>query len=264
MVLPSPKAHALVLVHGFLGFEHIEFLGKKQSYFYGIDQKLEERGVTLYTPKVSSMGTVPQRAELLAEFIRSLDCKKLVLLGHSMGGLDARYAVSRLGCGECVSGVVSVGTPHLGTPLADLGRTEVAKAMRWVIEKFNLSLDALDWLSEEKATSFETLMPMRAGCYYGSVVGKTSRKSLVWKPALLASFEFLTRMRGENDGMVHVESQAYGEVITRVEADHWAQAGWLSKGDSSDFYFEIMKALQRSQIEMGYSDPNEQEPIVIA
>lgn len=255
MVLPAPQSHALVLVHGFMGFEHIEIFGKKQSYFYGIAEKLRETGVTLYTAKVSSMGTVPQRAEALAEFVKSLDCKKLVLLGHSMGGLDARYAVSQCGIDDRIKGVVSIGTPHLGTPLADLSRLEVAKAMRWVFEKCHVSLDALDWLSEEKAKSFESLMPKVDGCFYGSVVGKTSRKSLIWKPALLAGFEILTRMRGENDGMVHTGSQSYGELITRVDADHWAQAGWLGKGDSSDFYFEIMRALGRSHIEMGFVDP---------
>ena len=252
LVLPSGKAHAIVLVHGFLGFDRIEIFGKTQSYFHGIDQKLKQQGVSVFVPKLSPLGTAPQRAEHLAEYIKELQSDRLILIGHSMGGLDARYAVANLGADEFVKSVVSIGTPHHGTPLADLGNTDVAKAMRWLFEKFNLSLDALDWLTEEKAKSFETVMADKPACYYASVVGKTSRKSLLWKPALLAGYEILSRMRGANDGMVHVESQRHGDLIAKVHADHWAQAGWMDQGGSTEFYFDIIDALQRSHLDCGY------------
>jgi hypothetical protein len=43
---------------------------------------------------------------------------RLVLVGHSMGGLVARYAVEVLGLWQHTAAVVTIGTPHRGTPKA--------------------------------------------------------------------------------------------------------------------------------------------------
>jgi pimeloyl-ACP methyl ester carboxylesterase len=43
------------------------------------------------------------------------------VLGHSQGGLDARWAIERLGREDCVDNLITLGTPHEGTELAQLG-----------------------------------------------------------------------------------------------------------------------------------------------
>jgi hypothetical protein len=43
------------------------------------------------------------------------------LLGHSQGGLDARYAVGVLDQAAVTASVTTLGTPHQGTPLGDAG-----------------------------------------------------------------------------------------------------------------------------------------------
>ena len=43
------------------------------------------------------------------------------VIGHSMGGLDARYMVSRLGMAERVKSLTTVATPHRGSAFADWG-----------------------------------------------------------------------------------------------------------------------------------------------
>src|SRR5207237_9941038 len=45
---------------------------------------------------------------------------KVNLIGHSMGGLDSRYAVSNLGLGDKVASVTTIGTPHRGSSVADV------------------------------------------------------------------------------------------------------------------------------------------------
>ena len=47
--------------------------------------------------------------------------RKVNIIAHSMGGLDARYAIAKLGLADRVASLVTIGTPHLGTPLANLG-----------------------------------------------------------------------------------------------------------------------------------------------
>src|SRR6185295_19714138 len=48
------------------------------------------------------------------------DAKKVNLIAHSMGGLDARYLTSCLGFSDRVASLTTIGTTHRGTRLADL------------------------------------------------------------------------------------------------------------------------------------------------
>ena len=50
-------------------------------------------------------------------------------------------------------------------------------------------------------------------------------------------------MSGRNDGVVPEASQAWGEVMARVEADHWAIVGWSKGFDAPDFYRSILRDL---------------------
>ena len=44
---------------------------------------------------------------------------RVVIIAHSMGGLDARYMISRLGMDDRVTALVTITTPHRGSPYAD-------------------------------------------------------------------------------------------------------------------------------------------------
>jgi len=54
------------------------------------------------------------------------------IVGHSMGGLTATYVLKKLDRGRRVRSVVTLGTPHRGTPLAQLGVLALGKASRAV------------------------------------------------------------------------------------------------------------------------------------
>lgn len=64
-------------------------------------------------------------AALNSEARRSGGVKQFVLVGHSMGGLVSREAaidieLQPLGNAQTILGIISLGTPHLGTPLSGL------------------------------------------------------------------------------------------------------------------------------------------------
>ncbi len=69
--------------------------------FMGIPEDLKPLGVPVYTPKVARYGTVFARAETLKEQIMQVleetRAPKVNIIGHSMGGLDARYSLGFLG-----------------------------------------------------------------------------------------------------------------------------------------------------------------------
>ena len=95
---PLPRLeHPIVLVHGLCGFRALAVAGRVMAeYFRGIPGQLAASGNRVYAARVSPTGGVEQRAADLREFLlRELPNEPVHLIGHSMGGLDARYLVSR-------------------------------------------------------------------------------------------------------------------------------------------------------------------------
>jgi len=81
------------------------------------------------------------------------------------------------------------------------------------------------------------------GVSYASVVGKSGR--LRTNPLLWPSHLYLAERSGPNDGVVPANSQAWGEVLREVEADHWAQIGWWSRGfDAASLYEDLLRELR--------------------
>ena len=51
-----------------------------------------------------------------------------------MGGLDARYLISRLGMADRVLSLTTLGTPHRGTSFADWGVSRLQRYLRPLLE----------------------------------------------------------------------------------------------------------------------------------
>ncbi len=127
--IEAPR-YPVILVHGFSGWHE---LGAAGAYFHGVRATLAREGVEVFDPALPPFGAVEQRARLLARAIdavlRRTGAAKVHLVAHSQGGLDARYVVDVLGFGDRVASIVTISTPHRGTPLADI----VDRAPRWLI-----------------------------------------------------------------------------------------------------------------------------------
>ncbi|HEY6098772.1 MAG TPA: hypothetical protein VIW03_05045 [Anaeromyxobacter sp.] len=128
-----PAAHHVLLVPGFFGFATLgEF-----AYFAHVRdllaEALPEVGVRGEVEVVHTIPTasLDRRAALLAESAAKLldaGAAQVSVIGHSSGGLDARLLVSpgvKLPtatdverCARSVRAVVTVATPHFGTPVA--------------------------------------------------------------------------------------------------------------------------------------------------
>ena len=65
---------------------------------------------------------VTTAARRLNRYLGSLDSRRSPwIIGHSIGGIVARYAIQQLDAGDRVAGVITLGTPHQGSPAAVLG-----------------------------------------------------------------------------------------------------------------------------------------------
>jgi triacylglycerol lipase len=127
-----PGKHRIYLIPGFFGFANLGEL----VYFSHVKDYLMARMASLHVPGVvvsvptAPTGSIRKRAVRLLEIISETSSPEdtIHLIGHSTGGLDARLLVtpsSSLGEGlnsESVASqvrtVISVATPHYGTPLA--------------------------------------------------------------------------------------------------------------------------------------------------
>ena len=68
---------------------------------------------------------VPTLARRIDQKLRRLregrDIGRVHIVGHSMGGLVGRYLVQEEGAGEYIDTVITLGSPHRGTPTAFIG-----------------------------------------------------------------------------------------------------------------------------------------------
>ncbi len=105
----------IVLVHG---------LGDNRSVFTVLRRGLRRRGFgrvsTLnYSPLTSDVRAAAARLAAEVETIAAeTGYERIHVIGHSLGGLIARYYVTRLGGDARVHTLVTLGTPHAGTHLA--------------------------------------------------------------------------------------------------------------------------------------------------
>ncbi|MWA13059.1 lipase family alpha/beta hydrolase [Streptomyces sp. BA2] len=117
--LPAESRPPVVLLHGFIDNRSVFVLLRRSLAQHG-GQHVESLN---YSPLTCDIRTA---AELLGRHIEEI-CERtghhqVDIVGHSLGGLIARYYAQRLGGDERVRTLVTLGTPHEGTrvvPLAD-------------------------------------------------------------------------------------------------------------------------------------------------
>jgi triacylglycerol lipase len=238
--------HPVLLAHGVMGFDEIGVAGLRQSYFRGVPEALEKLGAQVHLVKVPAVGSVAQRAEALAQAVRSLDAERVNVIAHSMGGLDARYAISSLGLSTKVASLTTIGSPHRGTPIADLGTSVFGDKLGLlkVLAKIGFDLSAFYDLTTARMEAFNREVADVKGISYGCYLAHLPKGPRGTARVLWPAYRYLLRAAGENDGLVPTASQSWGEVLGRIEADHWGQIGWSTSFDAPGFYEQVIRELR--------------------
>lgn len=222
-----PKLRApVVLVHGLMGFDCLR-LGKLvlADYFPGAPEILGGAGVRFRVARLSPVGSVADRANQLKALInRAYPREPVHVIGHSMGGLDARYMISRLGMAGRVLSLTTLGTPHRGSSVADWSLKRVRPLVRPALDCFGLRCQAIQDLTVASCRRFNDEVPDSPRVRYFSVAARLRRGwgSPQWQlPARL-----LYRTEGPNDGVVSVASARYGESFDEWDGDHLTLVNW--------------------------------------
>jgi triacylglycerol lipase len=242
----SRTRYPVVLAHGILGFGEIEIGDRKESYFRGIPEHLEQLGLEVHRVQVPLLSSVARRAGALSEAVKSLGVRKVNIIAHSMGGLDARYAISRLGLKDRVASLTTVGTPHRGTPVADLG-TKLGETLglRRLMQLTGIDGQGVFDMTTDHMQTFNSRVPDATGVHYACVVSSVDRAEDGLHAVLAPSYAYLKQLSGPNDGLIPAESQRWGETLAEINADHWAQIGWSKEFDAPDFFEELARKLRQ-------------------
>jgi len=222
-------------------------IGNPLTYFREIRPALEREGFTTYVTDVGFAAGVEQRArDLQREVMRILgdggNYEKVNIIAHSMGGLDARYMIAKLGMADRVASLVTIGTPHFGTSFAD-----------WGVGDLWLPSHLIDWLKPAGAdlSGFRDLTRPKCAAFNAENVSREAANSVVYItyaasqsldhvfPPLHFSWGIIDQHEGSNDGLVPVVSQRWRaelegpKGVKRVEqrvfpvrGDHLNEIGW--------------------------------------
>lgn len=112
--------HPIVLVPGIFAFDTIAGI----DYWYQIPASLEAKGAEVHVAKINAFENSAMRGESLIAQLEEIQAasggniQKFNLMGHSQGGMTARYVMSVRP--DLVASVTTMATPHTGSPLADL------------------------------------------------------------------------------------------------------------------------------------------------
>ena len=146
----------------------------------------------VYRTSVAKSGTIAERADELADYINSLDIGEdsMLVVGHSMGGLDLRYIISKghqdqsytnkyYRAAKTIHKIYTIATPHKGSDIAGL----VPKDDGAVAD-----------LSSEHMLEFNALHPY-------------TNSSVDMRVIEMLAFRFACNDRKSHDGVVNVDSQ---------------------------------------------------------
>jgi pimeloyl-ACP methyl ester carboxylesterase len=126
--LPTEAKPPVVLLHGFIDNRSVFVLLRRSLAQHG-RQQIESLN---YSPLTCDIRTA---AELLGRHIEEI-CERtgharVDIVGHSLGGLIARYYAQRLGGDLRVRTLVTLGTPHAGTRVVPLANAHpIVRQMR--------------------------------------------------------------------------------------------------------------------------------------
>jgi len=224
--------YPIVLVHGYFGTDR--FFGLL-DYFHDVPQRLSALGFDVTTPVTDAFNWSEARAAQLAPQVDAVlartGARKVNLLGHSQGGMDARVLVTGLGYADRVASVTTVGTPHAGTPLLidDLASVQDF-GVEYMAETFNPAYPDAPGV-RYFSWSARSCGALDFGCQRengGEVVD-----------ALLTVFHASLVLRvGDNDGFVPTASMVWGEHVGVVSADHLDEIGQIADPQFDDDAFD--------------------------
>ncbi|HEY1169820.1 MAG TPA: alpha/beta fold hydrolase [Verrucomicrobiae bacterium] len=287
--MPTNDASPIILIHGIARFDWLHEGYRKlfpqtdghpkdrSHYFRNVGTHLKHHGYETFHASLSYAKSSEQRARELGEQIAQIrqqtGARQVHLIAHSMGGIDARrLIITRPNLASSIASLTTIGTPHLGTSLADWG---LERGGNHVITAASPILDLSGFKDLTRAACKEFNRAAEIVEASNSVRYRVCASHATRKDTLLPlrhAWDIIFENEGDNDGLVSVTSQLWTKelcgqdgLVKRVEqipfpfaADHFNQTGWWdpSKRNRQKSVLEIKESINRfeEQIRQMYLD----------
>ncbi len=238
---PQPEyirvEHPVIMCHGYGSVASI----LKPTPLQDACMLYRSHGILAFAPNVVPYAAIEDRAKDWIRHIRLImdvtKSDKVNVIAHSMGGLDLRYAVSKLGLDQAVASLTTIATPHRGSSLAELGlatptslRDMLSEVFNWLGTNLYPSMTsdvkaALEDLTRNNVVNkFNPAVPDVKGVQYFSWsagVGKGTKESI--NSMLIPMNRYIFEKEGINDGFVSSESAVWGNHLGQIGLSHTEQ-----------------------------------------
>lgn len=256
--------YPVIMVHGIF-FRDWQFF----NYWGRIPSALIRNGATIYYGKQQSSSSVARSAEeirrTILNVIEETGAEKVNIIAHSKGGLDSRYAISRLGMDKYVATLTTINTPHKGCDMVDYLLEKIpASIAEFIAKRYNGIFEKLgdenpDFmagvhdLSAVRAEKYDEEMPDSPLVSYRSIMTVMRSASSAGFP-LNIGYKMIKKLNGENDGLVWERSAVHGEYrLIRPETKRGISHGDvidlnrenISGFDVREFYVDMLCKLQQ-------------------
>lgn len=249
--------YPILMVHGIF-FRDWEIF----NYWGRIPGELEQNGATLYYGQQQSSSSVETSAEELKarilHIIETEQCAKVNIIAHSKGGLDARYAISRLGMDRYVASLTTINTPHHGCRFAGRALDNLPQNLVGFVSKSydklftKLGDEGADFfsgvseLTDEKCARLNAELPDCPGVLYQSIGSRMADAKSADFPLNLG-YSIVKPIDGDNDGLVAVSSMPWGEFTMLQPAGRRG----ISHGDMIDLTRKDVKGFDVCEFYVG-------------
>lgn len=254
--------HPVLLCHGYGAIVSL----LKPSPLYDVAMLMRCHNVLTFAPNIVPYAKIEIRAARWVEVIKKItertDIDKLNVIAHSMGGLDMRYAISKLEAGAHIASFTTISTPHHGTSLAELAlnapetiRKKLGNVLDWMGNHIypgdkSDALGSVAQLTRPYVTEkFNPEVPDVKGIPYYSfsaAVGKNTEQPI----PVISRYQnnHIYKEEGLNDGFVSIESAKWGEHISTGPLSHMEQINLRVKSDRKylfeAFWLDVLKVLE--------------------
>lgn len=190
--------------------------GAKLSCWGTVPYALNKEGARVFFGHQDSWATIEENAKFLKRRILFIldycGYKKINIIAHSKGGLEARYLITHLGMQDKIASLTTIATPHHGSKTMDILCKYNKKPIHKLLNKyFKLRGDnapnykeACKQLSSEYCQEFNSYTNDHPQVYYQSYAAVMNRSfDDFW---LALPMKVVNHIDGIGDGMVSVAS----------------------------------------------------------
>ena len=202
-----------------------------------IESEFREHGRDLVSVTGCGCGPAEEQAERASRFLTERGVAgELVLFGHSVGGLVARALAARPEMQGRICKIITVGTPHHGAHVADLG---LSFAERHPLLYRIMKTGGYDTLEKTKTISAFTVASLEnfnarvqpaQGVEEVALVCEAKWRQLSW-PYFFGYLHLhprgSDRIFPRSDGFIYSESQKRGRLLGPFALDHYGELGFF-------------------------------------